>query len=478
MNTEFYNRLVFGGDGGVRADTNRYGQKDAIQRATTNGSDMFWFWNKGPITLKREELSRVSNPDGTLTITLSAKKPEFVPSKMIITGERTGLHLLSLRDFILYYGIELEEYYGEYFTPQNYEEWCFDNSEKVESRYMILCLVDLSEGDCITEEMKKKIKKAGGKKREGMRHRHSYANPFNRIHGFVILTREHVRPYTGKKVLAISTIASTPFSDKKGIGSDMMDAVIRIARDCEYDDIILEVSNEYAGLNFESDEDEELSDDEDDEETYEGYDIREEVWYPTNDVMDIIAHELWRKTMRRYPSGVPYYNVDEKYIREETEKYFYAYTGFEKKEDDWKSPKLVTWMIVPSWNGEQMRKVGFGRTSYEDEEKKTPVPENPLVQEYGGENYQKGKESQKKLIEWYMGFGFVEDPSVHLDWQVFSEIPYPTLRLNFNEYEVGGYERPTGRGANYEKKIKTKRMKCRYIDENKKIGEVNWEPCC
>ena len=113
-----------------------------------------------------------------------------------------------------------------------------------------------------------------------MRHRHSYANPFNRIHGFGVLYK-HVRLTLERKFSQSLRYASTPFSDKKGIGSDMMDAVIRIARDCEYDDIILEVSNEYAGLNFESEEEEDEDEDEDDEETYEGYDIREEVWYPT-----------------------------------------------------------------------------------------------------------------------------------------------------------------------------------------------------
>ena len=78
-----------------------------------------------------------------------------------------------------------------------------------------------------------------------------------------------------------------------------------------------------------------------------------------------------------------------------------------------------------------------------------------------------------------MGFGFVEDPSVHELASFLPKIPLINTQVsNFNEYEVGGYERRRDAVRTMRKKIKTKRMKCRYIDENKKLGEVNWEPCC
>jgi hypothetical protein len=58
-----------------------------------------------------------------------------------------------------------------------------------------------------------------------------------------------------------------------------------------------------------------------------------------------------------------------------------------------------------------------------------------------------------------------------LDWKIFSNIPFPTLRLNFNEYEEGGFKQPTGRGANTDRKIKTKVLMASFIDGDKKLED-------
>jgi hypothetical protein len=57
------------------------------------------------------------------------------------------------------------------------------------------------------------------------------------------------------------------------------------------------------------------------------------------------------------------------------------------------------------------------------------VKDEPGENEYGGFWYQKGKNSQKGLQKFYEKFGFVEDPSVHLKWGAFTDIPYPSMRL-------------------------------------------------
>ena len=56
--------------------------------------------------------------------------------------------------------------------------------------------------------------------------------------------------------------------------------------------------------------------------------------------------------------------------------------------------------------------------------------DDPKDTEYGGFWYLKGKRSQNKLMKFYGKFGFIEDPEVHTDWCIFSQVPYPTMRLS------------------------------------------------
>ena len=180
-----------------------------------------------------------------------------------ITGRRTGLSMVSLRDFVYHYGEELEEYYGADFVPTGEEKWFHDNTIGKESLYTILCMVDFRGGDILTKKgITKKIKKAGMERRKKIKHRYSYVNPMNRIHGYIILKKEYIQPYPWKKVMTISVIATSPFSDKRGIGSDIMEIVIKLAKSCEYDDIILEVANDCSWRGFENEEEEEEEEEE------------------------------------------------------------------------------------------------------------------------------------------------------------------------------------------------------------------------
>ena len=129
-------------------------------------------------------------------------------------------------------------------------------------------MVDNDENvDHIPAEIKKKARKAGKWRRAKLRHQWSYVNPLNRIHGYIVL-KDVTNEQHKQKTLSISTVCSTYFSKKKGIGSDLMDLAKTFAEATGYFDIVLEVANEYSGMGQESDEEsvnEELNVDEIDE---------------------------------------------------------------------------------------------------------------------------------------------------------------------------------------------------------------------
>ena len=157
----------------------------------------------------------------------------------------------------------------------------------------------------------------------------------NRIHGFVVITKESIEKYPDKKVMSISTIATSIFSENRGIGSDMMDIVIHIAKECGYDDIILEAANDYAAQTeaeedseegderwWDEEEHEEEDEEEDDEEEDEEEEDEEEyIWEPTEEILEIISHELWRQTMRKPEGDTPYYNIGNDYIWDNVNSY-------------------------------------------------------------------------------------------------------------------------------------------------------------
>ena len=60
-------------------------------------------------------------------------------------------------------------------------------------------------------------------------------------------------------------------------------------------------------------------------------DDEDEVWFD-EDALEIISHELWRKTMR-FKDDTPYYNVDKDYISQHVEEYFY-YQDYEQEEEE------------------------------------------------------------------------------------------------------------------------------------------------
>ena len=87
MNTQIYNRLWWGENMCIRGNS----FEEILP-------DNFWYKNSGGIS-----------SDGSFSLPL-------------VQGRRTGLHMVSLRDFLYKYGGELRDYYEEDFYVRNEEE--------------------------------------------------------------------------------------------------------------------------------------------------------------------------------------------------------------------------------------------------------------------------------------------------------------------------------------------------------------------
>ena len=159
-------------------------------------------------------------------------------------GKRSGLVQMTLRDFIFRWKDELAEYYGPEFWTHK-DDILYDTSI---GDTFIFCLVDNDETvDHMPGEIRKKARKSGRWRRAKLRHKWSYVNPLNRIHGYIVL-KDVTNEQHKKKTLSISTVCSTYFSKKKGIGSDLIDLAKTFAEATGYFDIVLEVANEYSGM--------------------------------------------------------------------------------------------------------------------------------------------------------------------------------------------------------------------------------------
>tara|TARA_Y100000590_G_scaffold457488_1_gene610225 strand:- start:2199 stop:3248 length:1050 start_codon:yes stop_codon:yes gene_type:complete len=328
---------------------------------------------------------------------------------------KDGLAVMTLRDFIQHYHGELEDYYDE----------DFGSGERIlDDKYgstVVFCLVDTRvtrEGgfsEFIPRNIKKKIKKAGKWRRDKLKHQWSYVNPLNRVQGYIVV-KDLTNIHHPKKTLSLSCICSTSYTERRGIGGELMGVLKRYGEDAGYKDIILEVANEFSAQGMsdefwaekeaeeeEEDEEEEEEGEEEaeEEEGEEEAEEEEEQWYPDEDALEVLSYELWRKCMRKNERGIPYYNLEQEYIEECLREYLMEETTYEE-------PSQL-------WEGNGLREV------CEDE---------PGENDYGGFWYLKGKRSQIGLMRFYEKWGFKEDPDVHLNWGCYEEIPFPTMRLN------------------------------------------------
>ena len=183
------------------------------------------------------------------------------------TMEKTGLSVLSLRSFISAWSSELTDYYGEDFgslyeglkpledCPGSFvrdysQPRLIDDSEFGDT--IVFVLADLAtnvDPTWVPSHINKKLKKAGKLRRKKLRHQWAYINPLNRIHGFLIM-KDVTNAQHKKLTMCIDTICSSYFTDKKGIGSDLMELAKDFSIALGAHDVVLEVANEFSANGF------------------------------------------------------------------------------------------------------------------------------------------------------------------------------------------------------------------------------------
>ena len=176
-----------------------------------------------------------------------SKLSQFVKNAVPF-GKRDKFKYMSLKEFIYTYKDDLNEYF----------EWGLEDLNLIEdSDIFILCIVDTGYNRYTLPGSYMKPRIAGKKRRNKIKHRYSYDNPLNRIHGYMILEDINTNLIPkDKNLLSLTLICSSSFSDKKGIGSDMMELLKILSKEAGYTDIVLEVANEYSAMGIEEDEEE------------------------------------------------------------------------------------------------------------------------------------------------------------------------------------------------------------------------------
>ena len=297
-----------------------------------------------------------------------------------------GFKIMRLIDFLKLYANEFDE---DFETKTIYKKTSYD----------ILCLVDVRENErhTMSPVRRKKFRKFCRQRRDKVKDRYHYCNVFNRIHGFIILDDKtgKINIPRQKKVVSLSLICSSSYSNKKGIGSRLMNFMINICKEQAYSDIILEVAIDYI-------EDEESDDEESDDEEESDSDVAPEL-EDINELEEIneeivirITREFLRKTLRHTIDNgntIANYAIDEGYIEEIIYSYMNDY--YEEYIEVFTDVDLV----------------------------------EPGEYDYGGYFFQKGVR-ESPLIKYYEKFGFVEEPEINYVWKVFTPVPYPTMILN------------------------------------------------
>ena len=165
-----------------------------------------------------------------------------------------------------------------------------------------------------------------------------------------------------------------------------MKQIIGSATRAGYKNIVLEVGNDDAAKEEESNCESEESEESDFESEESGEEEEEEEYEDYEELIDVVAKNLWKKSVR-HRDGDPYYSIGEEYIRECVSQYIY-------------DEKLETEPVV----------------ILDDEE-----------YGYGGYYYSLGKRNNIALYNYYEKLGFKEDPKVHKEWKCFGETAFPSM---------------------------------------------------
>ena len=287
--------------------------------------------------------------------------------------------VMTLWDFLWYYHNDIMDIYDVY----------IDTEERQEDFMQIYCIVDTSENKVNTmdTQMRKRYRRAGKERREKLKNKYHYENPFNRIHAYAIV--ENSPGESPDDTISISVVCTSNYSDQKGLGSYLMKLLIDSSKSSGYSHVVLEVGNDDASKEeeeeydseeeYESEEEEYDSEEEEEEEEEEDYE----------ELIDIVARNLWKKSVR-HRDGDPYYSVGEDYIRECVSQYVY-------------DEKLETEPVI----------------ILDDEE-----------YGYGGYWYTVGKRNNISLYNYYVNLGFREEEKVHKEWMCFGDTAFPSMIMD------------------------------------------------
>jgi len=285
-------------------------------------------------------------------------------------------YMMTLWDFLSYYREDIMEAY----------DVCIDDDLRKEDFLQIYCIVDISRSkkNTLSAKMRNRYRKAGKERREKLKNKYHYANPFNRIHAYAII--EHSPGGSPDESIAIDVVCTSNYSDQKGMGSYLMKQIIGSATRVGYKNIVLEVGNDDAAKDEESDCESEESDESDCESEESDCESEEEEEEDYEDLIDVVAKNLWKKSVR-HRDGDPYYSIGGGYIRCKVSQYVY-------------DEELETEPVV----------------ILEDEE-----------YGYGGYYYSLGKRNNIALYNYYEKLGFKEDPKVHKEWKCFGDTAFPSM---------------------------------------------------
>jgi hypothetical protein len=319
------------------------------------------------------------------------------------TGNKfNDFKLMFLSNFIDFYKTDI----ANYLETDLFK--CFNDDI-----YEILCIVDIRNvRDNMNKDKRLIYQRTGIKRRRKLESQYFYSNPFNRIHGYLLIKMENGSKLPeDQKPLNLCMICTSRYSHLYNIGNYLMCAIKKLVELSKYTSIILEVANsEEYDSEYDSDEvseeEDESSEDSSSEESFEesseeSFEEEErdlslslslfhedELLSLDNDyLIDEIVNEFYKKSLR-FIGIKQEYNVDRDYINDIVESY-------------------------------------INNIIYDYE----VINDIKPVNEYGGLNYEKGKQSKIILYNFYKEFGFIEDKKINLEWKCFTKIPFPSMVL-------------------------------------------------
>ena len=297
-------------------------------------------------------------------------------------------------------------------------------------------------------------------RRKKLQKRYSYSNPLNRIHGFTIIDDNPcVCKPVDQKYLSIVVICANPFSSRsniKAVGSYILMFLMILAYEYKFHKIILEVTNNKAIYDNDSDSDEGDTESEDggteseddDIESEDGGTESEDGDTESEDDIDPDTHccEI-NITKNLYCSeDIPEYDNDDI-----IDKYPYIYRAYELETEYYKNDllELCNCYSIPCSTRLKVKDIikkilhfeYWNFPEYENNLEDIDCMKDFKVDDYidhedyekwkyGGPKYQLGKDSTKNLYcRFYEKHGFRENPLLNTKYRCFKKDPLPSMEI-------------------------------------------------